>query len=127
MVPALHAVVAFAAPHRSVLRSTSFTRPSSKRSTVTVWASPATDLDTGGYELFLYTYASPTVAGPAVGGGDSVVGGAGFDVLIGSAGNGRRRAPSSRSAAAIHAGFRRVARIAMCLLRSAAPSPAAAG
>jgi VCBS repeat-containing protein len=51
------------------------------------------DTDTGGYELFVYTYANPTTpasgAPRAVGEGDSLVGGSGDDVLIGSAGDDR--------------------------------------
>ena len=52
-------------------------------------ASAATDFDTGGYELLLYTYGGLPAAGSPVGGGDSVIGGAGGDILIGSTGNDR--------------------------------------
>jgi Ca2+-binding RTX toxin-like protein len=46
------------------------------------------DTDTGGYELFLYTYTPARAGAARLGGeGDELTGGAGPDVLIGSAGD----------------------------------------
>ena len=48
------------------------------------------DTATGGYELFLYTYTDPSAAATRDAGiGDTLVGGTGTDVIIGSAGDDR--------------------------------------
>ncbi|MGE0761233.1 MAG: PKD domain-containing protein, partial [Pirellulaceae bacterium] len=47
------------------------------------------DTDTGGYELFVYTYGSPTTGLRQRGAGDVLIGGPDNDVLIGSAGDDR--------------------------------------
>ena len=44
------------------------------------------DTDTGGYELFLYTYSTPAAGTAPPGEGDTLVGGAGSDTLIGGVG-----------------------------------------
>ncbi|MBL8867297.1 MAG: pre-peptidase C-terminal domain-containing protein, partial [Planctomycetia bacterium] len=50
--------------------------------------SPGSDTQAGGYELYLYSYTNPTAGGTRQGGiGDTVVGGAGNDILSGSAGD----------------------------------------
>ena len=51
---------------------------------------PATDTDTGSYELFVYSYADPQADALRLGGrGDTLIGGDGHDILAGSTGDDR--------------------------------------
>lgn len=52
-------------------------------------SSTVPDMDTGGYELFLYTYTTPSFEARQTGAGDTIIGGPGTDVMIGSAGDDR--------------------------------------